>query len=160
MMASKRSWSLILCGVLVSGLVGLGACSRSEPEGEKATAPAPAPTAPPAQAGQPPQAQQPAAQASPGGTLEMVVDELYVDAEADPDEGQPPLTVKFTSTVEDATGAVTCEWDFGDNTPKSNEMNPTHVYQTEGDFVVTLKCKDSKGIEGETEIDVTVYKDE
>lgn len=160
MMASKRSWSLVLCGVLVSGLVGVAACSRSEPEGEEATAPAPAPAAPAAPAGQPPQAKQPAAQASPGATMAMIVDELYVDAEADPDEGQPPLTVKFTSTVEDATGAVTCDWDFGDNTPHSNEMNPTHVYQEEGDFVVTLKCKDSKGIEGETEIDVTVYKDE
>jgi hypothetical protein len=158
MMASKRSWSLVLCGALVTALVALQACSRSEPETQESTAPAPAPAAP---AGQPAQPGQPAAPAqAPAATMAMVVDELYVDAEADPDEGPPPLSVKFTSTVEDATGAVTCDWDFGDNTPHSQDMNPTHVYQAEGDFVVLLKCKDSKGIEGETEIDVTVYKDE
>jgi hypothetical protein len=153
-MATKRSWSWILCGLLMSGTLSLNACTPSEPEKteEKPAAPAPAPAAP--APGQPAQAP------APGGTMAMVVDELYVDAEADPDEGAPPLTVKFTSTVEDATGAVTCTWDFGDGTPSSSDMNPTHVYQAEGDFVVTLKCKDSKGIEGETEIDVTAYKDE
>ena len=30
-------------------------------------------------------------------------DELYVDLEAEPDEGAPPLTVKFTSSVDDGT---------------------------------------------------------
>jgi cytochrome c len=90
----------------------------------------------------------------------MDVDELYVDAEADPDEGPPPLAVKFTSTVEDATGAITYEWDFGDNTPKSTEANPSHTYQKAGDYVAVLKCKDSKGIMGETEIDVTVSEEE
>lgn len=157
-MTSMRSWSWILCGLLVSGTIALQACSKSEPEAP-AAAPAGVPAAPAPAA---PAAGQPAAPAAPaaGSADAMVVDELYVDAEADPDEGAPPLTVKFTSTVEDATGAVTCDWDFGDGTPHSADMNPTHVYQAEGDFVVTLKCKDSKGIEGETEIDVTAYKDE
>jgi PKD repeat protein len=132
----------------------LSACSSCEPEQ------APAPTATPATAtapGQPPAAAAPMAAASPS---ELVVDELYVDAEADPDEGTPPLSVKFTSTVEDATGAVSCEWDFGDGTAKSTEMNPTHTYDKVGDYVATLRCKDSKGIEGETEIDVTAYEEE
>jgi len=151
-MTSLRSWSWILCGLLVSGTLALQACSPSEPEKAPDAPAAPAPAAP--APGQPAQAP------APGSTMAMVVDELYVDAEADPDEGPPPLTVKFTSTVEDATGAVTCDWDFGDGTPHSADMNPTHVYQAEGDFVVTLKCKDAKGIEGETEIDVTAYKDE
>ena len=39
-------------------------------------------------------------------------------------------------------------------------MNPTHPYEKVGDYVATLRCKDSKGIEGETEIDVTAYVDE
>ncbi len=157
-MISMRSWSWILCGLLVAGTVGMQACSKSEEKAPEAAAPAAGvPAAAPAPAGQPPAA--PAAGANAGAAA-MVVDELYVDAEADPDEGPPPLTVKFTSTVEDATGAVTCDWDFGDGTPHSTDMNPTHTYQAEGDFVVTLKCKDSKGIEGETEIDVTAYKDE
>ena len=160
-MISMRSWSWILCGLLVSGAVGLQACSKSE-EPAKAPAAAPAagvPAAAPAApaAGQPPAA--PAAGANAGANA-MVVDELYVDAEADPDEGTPPLSVKFNSTVEDATGAVTCEWDFGDGTAKSTDMNPSHTYDKVGDYVATLRCKDSKGIEGETEIDVTAYEEE
>lgn len=159
-MISMRSWSWILCGLLLSGTVGLQACSKSE---EPAKAPAAPAAGVPAAAPAAPAAGQPAAAPAAGanaGAAAMVVDELYVDAEADPDEGPPPLAVKFTSTIEDATGAVTCDWDFGDGTPHSTDMNPTHTYQAEGDFVVTLKCKDSKGIEGETEIDVTAYKDE
>lgn len=88
----------------------------------------------------------------------IIIDELYVDAEAEPDEGTPPLIVMFTSIVEDHTGDYTCEWDFGDGSPKSSELNPKHTYEKEGDFIVVLVCKDSKGIEGETEIDVTVYE--
>lgn len=154
-MTSMRAWSWILCGALVAGVVAMQACTSSEPEqpAEPATEATAAPAAAPGQPAQPPAAAAPADDA-------LMVDELYVDAEADPDEGTPPLTVKFTSIVEDATGAVTCDWDFGDETPHSTELNPTHVYQNEGDFVVTLKCKDSKGIEGETEIDVSAYKDE
>jgi len=154
-MTSMRSWSWILCGLLVAGTVAMQACSPSEPE--KAPAPAPAAAPAPAPAAAP---GQPAPAAPAAGAATAAVDELYVDAEADPDEGPPPLTVKFTSTIEDATGAVTCDWDYGDGTPHGTDMNPSHVYQAEGDFVVTLKCKDAKGIEGETEIDVTAYKDE
>lgn len=155
-MTSMRSWSWILCGLLVSSTVAMQACSKSEPETApaKAAAPAPAPMAAVPVPGQP------APAATAASAPDTAVDELYVDAEADPDEGPPPLTVKFTSTIEDATGAVTCDWDFGDGTPHGADLNPSHVYQAEGDFVVTLKCKDAKGIEGETEIDVTAYKDE
>lgn len=86
-----------------------------------------------------------------------VVDELYVDAEADPDEGPPPLTVKFTSIVEDNTGPYECEWDYGDGSPKEKGLEPKHTYVKEGDYVILIRCKDSKGIEGETEIDVMAF---
>ena len=101
----------------------------------------------------------PAAPAAGGmpTAIPIVIDELYVDAEAEPDEGEPPLTVMFSSIVEDHTGDYTCQWDFGDGSPKSNELNPKHVFKKEGDFIVVLDCKDSKGITGDTEIDVTVY---
>lgn len=159
MVAKRIRFSIATALVGTSAMLFL-ACTSGEPEkaapagGEaKPAVPAAAPAGQPpaAPAGQPPAA---------GGDAAMDVDELYVDAEADPDEGAPPLSVKFTSTVEDATGAYTCEWDFGDGSAKSNEVNPSHVYQKVGDYVATLRCKDSKGIEGETEIDVTVYVDE
>jgi PKD repeat protein len=156
-MASMRTWLWIAGAVVGASSLVFSACSSCEPEKKAPESAAPAATAAnaPAPAGQPPAPA--AAQPSP---QELVVDELYVDAEADPDEGTPPLTVKFTSTVEDATGAITCDWDFGDGSPKGSEMNPTHVYQKVGDYVATLHCKDAKGIEGETEIDVSVYEEE
>ncbi len=139
--------SLSRCGLLAAASLLLAACSPSEPE----TAPAPAPAKPAAKA--PAQAKAPKPTAVP-----LLVDELYVDAEAEPDEGTPPLIVMFSSLVEDHTGDYTCQWDFGDGTARSTELNPKHTYEKEGDFIVTLVCKDSRGIEGETEIDVTVYE--
>lgn len=164
-MVSNRTWLMIVAAFVAATSLALNACSSCEPE--KTAAPAAKPAAQagaPAgkPAGQPaaPVAGQPPAAAPAGQAANNDVDELYVDAEADPDEGQPPLKVKFTSTIEDATGAVSCEWDFGDGSAKSTEMNPTHTYEKVGDYVATLRCKDSKGIEGETEIDVTAYVDE
>lgn len=163
-MLSNRTWMMIAAAFVAASSLALSACSSCEPEkaaapGAKPAAQAGAPAAKPA--GQPaPAAGQPPAAAPGQAAANNDVDELYVDAEADPDEGQPPLKVKFTSTIEDATGAVSCEWDFGDGSAKSTEMNPTHTYEKVGDYVATLRCKDSKGIEGETEIDVTAYVDE
>ena len=157
-MAVTRIWSWIaLAG---AGTLLLAACS-SEPE---QAPPPPAQPAPAAQApaGQPPAkpAAQvpPAAAPAPAGSAQAVIEELYVDSEAEPDEGEPPLTVKFVTTVEDNSGAFECEWDFGDGSPKEKGVSPTHIYKTEDDFIATVTCKDSKGIAGETEVDVTVYK--
>jgi len=91
-----------------------------------------------------------------GGGPGAAVEELYVDLEADPDEGAPPLTVKFTSSVEDATPPLTYKWDFGDGSPPASDANPTHVYQKAGEYTATVTVKDSKGQIGSEEIDVLV----
>ncbi|MBC9930697.1 PKD domain-containing protein [Chitinophaga qingshengii] len=49
----------------------------------------------------------------------------------------PPLTVTFKAQSQNATA---WEWDFGDETPKSTEENPTHTYTSKGTFTVTLKA--------------------
>lgn len=137
-----RSW-IALAGL---GAFVIAACSSSD--------------SPPAESPAPTQ-QAPAAAPTtgqPDTAAQVIIDELYVDSEAEPDEGEPPLTVKFVTTVEDHTGDVECEWDFGDGSPKVKGLSPTHVYKTEDDFIATVVCKDSKGITGETEVDVTVYK--
>ncbi len=131
---------------IVAMTVVLAACTREESKpAAKATA-APAKVATPAA---------PQAQASAGAAAEQV-DELYVDLEADPDEGAPPLNVKFTSTVEDATPPLTYKWDFGDGSAASTDANPTHVYQKAGEYTATLSVKDSKGITGSEEVDILV----
>jgi len=159
-MAVTRIWSWIaLAG---AGTLLLAACS-SEPEQAPPPPAQPAPAAqapagqPPA-AGKPPAQVPPAAAPAPAGSAQAVIEELYVDSEAEPDEGEPPLTVKFVTTVEDNSGPFECEWDFGDGSPKEKGVSPTHIYKTEDDFIATVTCKDSKGVAGETEVDVTVYK--
>ncbi len=98
--------------------------------------------------------------AAPAQAAAAAADELYVDLEGDPDEGPPPLTVKWTSTVEDGTPPYTYKWDFGDGTPAATEANPTHIYAKEGEFTATLSVSDSKGLTGSEEYDILVEKEE
>lgn len=51
--------------------------------------------------------------------------------------GFPVMTVTFTNT---STGATSYEWNFGDGTPVNTLPNPTHAYQAEGSYTVTLKA--------------------
>ncbi len=53
------------------------------------------------------------------------------------------LVVTFTDT---STGGPTSwQWDFGDNTPTSNQRNPIHTYSAAGTYVVTLTVRNSIG---------------
>jgi PKD repeat protein len=144
--------SLALQGSLLA-LVALfvAACTKSDTPPAK-----PAATAAAAAVAATPMA--PAAPAT--GQAEAPAEELYVDLEGDPDEGAPPLNVKWTSTVEDGTPPYTYKWDFGDGSPASTEANPTHVYQKEGEFTATLSVSDSKGLTGSEEYDILVEKEE
>jgi PKD repeat protein len=86
--------------------------------------------------------------------------ELDVIAEAEPDEGPPPLRVQFTASVEEESGGpFTYGWDFGDGT-KSNEQNPTHSYEKVGEYTATLTVTNQKGNKGTDEVDIFVETDE
>jgi PKD repeat protein len=140
MLNYRKLTGMAIC--MTALLVLAGGCTKNEaPPAEKTDAAA--------NAGLPP--------AQPAKPAVVYYDELYVDAEAEPDEGEPPLEVQFTSIVEDNTGAVECEWDFGDGSPKVKALNPKHTYTIEEDFIVVIECTDEKGVSGETEIDVSAY---
>jgi PKD repeat protein len=86
--------------------------------------------------------------------------ELDVIAEAEPDEGAPPLKVQFTASVEEETGGpFTFAWDFGDGS-KSTEQNPVHTYAKVGEYTATLTVTNQKGNKGTDEIDIFVETDE
>ena len=86
--------------------------------------------------------------------------ELDVIAEAEPDEGAPPLKVQFTASVEEETGGpFTFAWDFGDGN-KSTEQNPVHTYEKVGEYTATLTVTNQKGNKGTDEIDIFVETDE
>ena len=107
-----------------------------------------------------------AAAPSPAGTTATTAPtadedyELDVIAEAEPDEGAPPLKVQFTGSVEeDEGGPWKYEWDFGDG-QKSTEQNPSHTYDKVGEYTATLTVVDQKGNKGTDEIDIFVETDE
>ena len=86
--------------------------------------------------------------------------ELDVIAEAEPDEGAPPLKVQFTASVEEEEGGPwTFAWDFGDG-DKSTEQNPVHTYDKVGEYTATLTVTDQKGNKGTDEIDIFVETDD
>jgi PKD repeat protein len=60
-----------------------------------------------------------------------------IDFSATPTSGTRPLTAVFTAS--NTGGQVnTWDWDFGDGSAHGNVQNPTHVYQNEGTYTVTL----------------------
>jgi PKD repeat protein len=85
------------------------------------------------------------APADSGGSGDTTNRVPKADFRIDPRIGEAPLTVNFTNRSYDADGdTMTSAWDFGDGTT-STETSPVHVFQTEGEFQVTLVVTDSKG---------------
>jgi hypothetical protein len=81
--------------------------------------------------------------------------ELDVIVEGEPDEGAPPLTVKFRATSKGRGGPWKFAWDFGDGAT-SAEQNPTHIY--EGRRVHRDSVTDQRNNTGNDEIDVFVER--
>ena len=139
--------SMLLLPGLVAGLLTLSACGGG---GEAPPAPATTTIAPKATA----------TTLAPAAAVDDAEYELDVIAEAEPDEGAPPLKVQFTASVEEETGGpFTFGWDFGDG-QKSTEQNPSHTYAKVGEYTATLTVKNQKGNTGTDEIDIFVETDE
>ena len=71
-------------------------------------------------------------------------------ASADVLQGSAPLKVTFS-----AAGDLTHHWDFGDGT-MSNESNPTHLYESLGQYIVTLTVTDAEGVTSTTSLAIHV----
>tara|TARA_B100001287_G_scaffold125390_2_gene105686 strand:+ start:17727 stop:23681 length:5955 start_codon:yes stop_codon:yes gene_type:complete len=61
---------------------------------------------------------------------------------ANPTSGCAKLEVDFTNSAPDFISEFF--WDFGDGNT-STEANPTHIYDTIGEYTVTFSCSDSTG---------------
>jgi gliding motility-associated-like protein len=57
-----------------------------------------------------------------------------------PDSTCVPATIEFVNT---SSGGETFTWDFGDNSPLSNDINPVHVYNNPGTYTVDLHVVDN-----------------
>ena len=102
---------------------------------------------------------------STGGAVYIQITEMPMSdfapialAEATPDRGVAPVTVKFTSIVDGLAGAtiVSYRWEFGDCSPASSEQNPTHVFKSSGTYAVVLTGTDSNGESGSVVEQITV----
>jgi hypothetical protein len=62
-----------------------------------------------------------------------------------PLNGITPVTVTFTGSITNGTGSYTYDWDFGDGSPHSTALSPSHIYNVGGNFVVTFTATDSWG---------------
>jgi PKD repeat protein len=83
-----------------------------------------------------------------------------VSLSATPTDGQPPLTVEFSSegTFDPDPGdSIRYEWDFdGNGTVDSTEPSPTHTYTTRGVFTARLTVTDSSGRSASQNTTITV----
>ncbi len=75
--------------------------------------------------------------------------QVTVDIGASTLEGCAPLEVLFTSTVQNCTGAVNYQWDFGFSGGNSSQANPGTVFQNAGNYTVTLNVSCAAGNAGD-----------
>jgi len=75
----------------------------------------------------------------------------------DEKEGLMPFSVNFTTMVQHYQGDLEYDWDFGDG-KTSKEINPTHKYEEEGEYVCKLVVADGRGKKDSDSIRITVKK--
>jgi len=79
-------------------------------------------------------------------------------ATGNPAYGDAPLAVSFTgdASIDPEGDDITYAWDFKDGSPISTEMNPSHVYTTDGIYEVELTVTDTGGLSSTDEVQVVV----
>lgn len=70
------------------------------------------------------------------------------------EEGKAPLKTTFDPGCSTGT-AVKYFWDFGDG-QNSTEVNPTHVYESAGDYTATLEIADADNTVSSASLKITV----
>ncbi|MBD3285240.1 M6 family metalloprotease domain-containing protein, partial [candidate division WOR-3 bacterium] len=79
--------------------------------------------------------------------------ELTADFTGEPTSGSAPLTVGFTDM---STGEPTeWSWDFGDFRTSTNQ-NPTHRYDADGQYTVSLTVRNAEGEDTEVKTDYII----
>ena len=71
--------------------------------------------------------------------------ELYLDAQR---------TIRFTDNT---SGAISWLWDFGDGTT-SNERNPVHTYNAQGNYNITLSVRTAENCQGTASKSLIVFR--
>ena len=91
---------------------------------------------------------------APPMTGDDVAEELIVWAEADPDSGPAPLSVKLGCDPIEEIEQPVFEWDFGDGSPRVREQNPTHEYRNAGLYEAQVTVTDRFGNRGKDQVEI------
>ena len=132
----------------VGALAVLSSASCTTSENKTVTTPSPSATG---------AAAPPVAAASPAADAAEEGDEiLMVWAEAEPDEGAPPLEVQLKADVSGGVGERKVKWEFGDGSPASAEENPKHKYDKPGTFRASVEVSDASGDSDSDYVDIEI----
>lgn len=137
----------------VGALAVLSAASCTPSENKTTAAPSPAATAAAAPVAAPAAAVSPEAAAAAEEEAEEI---LMVWAEADPDEGAPPLEVQLKADVSGGVGERKVKWEFGDGSPASTEVNPKHRYEKAGTYRASVEVSDASGDSDSDYVDIEI----
>ncbi len=76
---------------------------------------------------------------------------LLAWAEAEPEEGEAPLTVQFKADIEGGGPPLKYKWTFGDGTPDATDANPKHTYDKPGKYRADLNVENADGQDSDSD---------
>jgi chitodextrinase len=92
------------------------------------------------------------------GGLKWVFSNTSVDFELNASIIKEGQVIQFTFTGVEGKKPFSYEWDFGDNTTTSSDMNPNHEFAKAGIFTTKLTITDGDGFQVSKQLTVTVEK--
>jgi PKD repeat protein len=85
-------------------------------------------------------------------------DPVYINVNAEPDQGGAPLTVQFTAEVEGGPPGLRYRWDFGDRSPPTGRRTVEHTYREPGDYTAVFTVS-GPDIEETEEVSIEVSEE-
>jgi len=73
-------------------------------------------------------------------------------------EGSAPFEITFDASASTGSGDLIYNWDFGDG-ESSELLNPTHLYDTAGNYSVILTVMDSAAIMDSDTLEITIWEE-